>query len=94
LSNTGSGAAVIALFWQEEVRTLLYRSPFMLVFHFLDAFAKLRKATIGFVMSARMSVSIEKLTSHWTDFHEIWYLSIFFFENTSRKFKFYYNREE
>jgi len=36
-------------------------------------FAKLQKATIGFVMS----VSMEQLDSHWTDFHEICYLSIF-----------------
>jgi len=33
----------------------------------LGAFAKLRKATISFVMSVRM----EQLGSHWTDFHEI-----------------------
>jgi len=45
----------------------------------------LRKATISFVMFVRLSVrlsgcpsvSMEKLGSHWTDFHEIWYLSIF-----------------
>jgi len=40
---------------------------------FLGAFAKLRKATISFGMSVRM----EQLGSHWTDFHEIWYLGIF-----------------
>jgi hypothetical protein len=34
-------------------------------------FAKLLKATIA------MSVRMEQLGSHWTDFHEIWYLSIF-----------------
>jgi hypothetical protein len=38
---------------------------------FIVAFAKLRKGTINFVMSARM----EQYGSHWTDFHEIWYLS-------------------
>ena len=42
-------------------------------FHFLGELAKLRKATISFVMSIRM----EKLDSHWTDFHEIWDLSVF-----------------
>ena len=31
----------------------------------------------------------EQLGSHWTDFHEIWYLSIF--RNLSRKFKFHWN---
>ena len=38
---------------------------------FLDAFAKLRKATIRFVMSVRPSVLMGQLGSHWTDFHEI-----------------------
>ena len=33
------------------------------------AFAKLRKATIGFVMSACVSVRMEQLGSHWLDFH-------------------------
>ena len=41
----------------------------------LRAIAKLRKATMGFVMSvrqpARLSVRTEQLASHWTDFHEI-----------------------
>jgi len=48
---------------------------------FLGAFAKSRKATISFVMSIRLSVCpsfcMELLGSHWTDFHEIWYLKIF-----------------
>ena len=39
---------------------------------FLGIFAKLRKATKIFAMSART----EKLGSHWTHFHEIRYLSI------------------
>jgi hypothetical protein len=34
---------------------------------------KIPKATISFVMS----VCPEQLGSHWTDFNEIWYLSIF-----------------
>jgi hypothetical protein len=42
---------------------------------FLGAFAKLRKATISFVMSDRPSTRptalIEQLGSHCTDFHEI-----------------------
>jgi hypothetical protein len=41
----------------------------------LGAFAKLRKATISFVMSVRPSARMEQLGSHWIDFHEIWYLS-------------------
>ena len=41
----------------------------------LGIFAKLRKATIGFVMSAHSSIRMEQLGSNWTDFHELWYLS-------------------
>jgi len=80
LSNTGSGAPGIALDWQWEMRTLLYRSPFVLVFFsiFLGASATLRKTTTSFVMSTPLSARIEQLSSHWTDFHEIWYLGIFF----------------
>jgi len=48
---------------------------------FLGALAKLRKTTVSFVMSVclsfRLSVRIE-LCSHWMDFHEIWYLRIYF----------------
>jgi hypothetical protein len=44
---------------------------------FLGAFAKLRKATVSFVMSVRPFVSGEQLGSHWTDFCEILYLIIF-----------------
>jgi hypothetical protein len=32
--------------------------------------------TISFIMSVYPSVHMEKLSSHWTDFHEIWYLNI------------------
>ena len=39
----------------------------------LGAFAKLRKAVISLIKS----VCMEELSSHWKDFHEIWYLSIF-----------------
>ena len=43
----------------------------------LGAFTKLRKETISFVMSVRRAVRMEQLGSNWTDFHVIWYLSIF-----------------
>jgi hypothetical protein len=43
---------------------------------FLDAIAKLRKATISFVMSVCPSVRIEQLAPHRKDFHEICYLII------------------
>ena len=51
-------------------------------YHLLGAFAKLRNATIIFVMSVCLSVHTEHLGSHSTDFHEILCLSIFrkFFE--------------
>jgi hypothetical protein len=44
---------------------------------FLGAFAKLRKAIISFVVSVCLSVRVEQLGSHWKDFHEILYFSIF-----------------
>ena len=45
---------------------------------FLVAVAKLRRATISFVMSVRPSVfRMEQLGSHLKDFHEILYLNIF-----------------
>jgi len=56
----------------------------------LGAFAKLRKGTISFVMSVRLSVPsvcMELLGSHWTDFHELLYM--IFFENLSRELNFH-----
>ena len=57
----------------------------MLVFLWIDgllvAFAKLRKETIGCVMSVRLfvrpPVHMEQLGSHYTDFHKNLYLRIF-----------------
>ena len=43
----------------------------------LGAFAKLRKATIGFIMSIRLSARMEQVGSQRTDFGETWYLSFF-----------------
>ena len=43
----------------------------------LSAFAKFWKVAIKFVVSVCPSVHMEQLGSNWTDFHEIWYLSIF-----------------
>jgi hypothetical protein len=44
-------------------------------FHFkkgIEAFyACSRKATINFVISVRLSVRMEKIGCHWTDFEEI-----------------------
>jgi len=51
------------------------------------AFWELRNATISFVMSVclsvRLCVPMEQLRSHWTEFHEILYLS--FFRNNCRR---------
>jgi hypothetical protein len=48
---------------------------------FSDVFAKLRKVTINIVMSVRpsfrLSVGMQKLGFHWSDFPEIWHLGIF-----------------
>jgi len=38
---------------------------------FLGAFSKLRKATVAFVMCVRLSVCMEQLGFHSTDFLEI-----------------------
>jgi hypothetical protein len=44
---------------------------------FLGVFNKIAKATISFITSVHLSVRMEELCSHWTDFHEILYLGIF-----------------
>jgi hypothetical protein len=44
---------------------------------FFKRFVKLQKATISFVMSVRPFVCLEQLGSHWSDFHEMLYFSIF-----------------
>jgi len=41
------------------------------IFPLIGAFTKLRKVTISFVMILRLSVRMEQIGSHWTDFHEI-----------------------
>jgi hypothetical protein len=57
----------------------------------LGLFAKVRRATISFFMSVCLPdppfVRMEQLGSHWMDFHEIWYLSIF--RKSVDKFKFH-----
>jgi len=49
--------------------------------------AKVWKATISFVMSVCPPARMEQLGSHWPDFHEVLYLSIF--ENLFKNFKFH-----
>ena len=53
---------------------------------FFGSLAKLRKATISFVASVRLSVRVKQRGSYWTDFHEIWYFSIFRKSNPKIKF--------
>jgi hypothetical protein len=62
---------------KEKFCVLLKNCVILLYFKFLGALAKLRKATISFVMSDRLSLCMEQLGSHWTDFNEILYLNIF-----------------
>ena len=47
---------------------------------------KIAKSDFSFVIADRLSVDMEELGSHWTDFHEIWYFEFFF--NLLRNFKF------
>ena len=44
---------------------------------FLGASAKLRKATVSYVMSVCLSVRMEQLVFHWRDFHKFLHLSSF-----------------
>jgi len=55
----------------------------------LGAFAKLRKATISFFMSALPSVRLKQFGCYSKDFHEIWYLIIF--RKTLKKIQFFIN---
>jgi hypothetical protein len=58
------------------------------VFQLLSAFAKLRKATISFVMSVRLFVRPSVRPHGWiTMKFDVWV----FFENLSRKFTFHHN---
>jgi hypothetical protein len=43
----------------------------------LQAFFTSRETTLSFVASVRLSVRMERLGSHWADFHKICYLSVF-----------------
>ena len=44
---------------------------------FYRCFHKIARAAIGFVTSVCLSVRTEHLGWHWTDFYQIWYVSIF-----------------
>jgi hypothetical protein len=58
----------------EAFRIVLARHKFFI----LDAFANLLKWQLALLcLSVHLSVRMEKFYSHWMDFHEIWYMSIF-----------------
>jgi hypothetical protein len=81
---TGDEAKFAAILWKQGhfcskfncgvwIRLYYWVKYHSSIYRCLGTFAKLRKATINLVVS----VLPERLGSHWTDFHEIWYLSIF-----------------
>jgi len=60
------------------LETLKYHNHSWLFYpYFLGSFTKLQKATISLVISVLPSVQMESLDSNWSDFHDIWHLSIF-----------------
>ena len=70
-SNCDVGVDRALTAWLRFISVLIY------CLYLSGAFAKLRESTISFVTCVCPSVRIEKLGSHLTDFHEMWYLSIF-----------------
>jgi len=48
----------------------IFSAPYVLV-----AVAKLLRATVIFAMAVRLSLRVEQLSSHWTNFHEIVYFT-------------------
>jgi hypothetical protein len=71
-----SGVVILWLhfLFQYVLRFRIHPVPKMCFFS--GAFAKLRKATVSFVTSVRLSVRLEQLGSYGADFHEILYLRI------------------
>ena len=59
---------------------LLSHMPYMARIAFLDTFAKLRKELSALSF---LSIGAEQLCSHHMDFHEILYLSFFFFKSVT-----------
>ena len=71
--------------WQKEIIAILFdidpyitrKRSLLAERGLLGAFAKVRKATVSFVTSVCPSLQMEQLSSHWTDIHEISYISVF-----------------
>jgi hypothetical protein len=57
------------LFWYDKI--------YVCWVHILGTFANLQKVAVSFMMSVCLPANMEQLGLHWTDFHKIWYLSIF-----------------
>jgi hypothetical protein len=79
--RTGQPCRMVQLYVRDSlVVTSVSRIPmhrrFFFTYLFLGAFSKFRKATVSFIMSVCLclSVRIEQLGFHWTYFLEIWYL--------------------
>jgi hypothetical protein len=53
-----------------------YCWKFIKISNFEARFQNCEKRLLDFVIPVRPSVRMEQLGSHWTDFHEIWYLII------------------
>jgi hypothetical protein len=69
-----------------------FKGRFKILLKFLGAFTKLRNMNTCFIWFVHLPVClvcVVRLHSHWTDFHEIWYLRIF--KKLLRKFKFVKN---
>jgi hypothetical protein len=71
--QTGIGTRNTSFYWTKIYCLLKWNLGTETIATFLGAFAKLRKETIT---STLLAVLMEQLGSHWTDFHEILYLSI------------------
>ena len=75
------GSVLVTIYSYHRLRSaqiiiIIIITHYLFCFCLSGAFAKLRKATLSFVVSVRPFGRMEQLGFHWTDFHEIWYLSI------------------
>jgi len=69
----GSGWQIVAI----KIRVISIQNVMQhLVKYFLGAFTKLLKETVSFVIHVCLSVTIERLSSHWTDYHGIWFWNV------------------
>jgi hypothetical protein len=57
-----------------EVHGLSFKRPTIVIF---KSVSKIAQVTVSFVMSVRLSGSMEQFGFHWTEFHEILNFKIF-----------------